>query len=166
MGHALGFSAWAVGAGIRNDPLQSVGAGVVAGSEVFRIIFPALNAYSERLSHVVTERNEQGGPLLPVRNPRSEVGALSQAGSMNNPVASSAAAFAPPTLPSIESGPSFSSMIPESMTGSASRSVLPLSGSTVAALGPVNSPSRNSSAASPTVAYEPAPINATRAHTR
>ncbi|GAA2705327.1 hypothetical protein GCM10010310_80300 [Streptomyces violaceolatus] len=164
VGHALGFSAWAAGAGMEDDALQGFGAGVVAGSELFRLLSPTFNRLVERSPSEVTAPNSS--PLLPVHNTTPLVPSRSQDCPTQNPLGSSAAAFAPPGLPPIESGPSFSSMIPEDMIGQIPSPVLPLSGYVVSDLGPVNAPSRNHSSAGPTAAYNMPVGNVARSHAR
>ncbi|MFF0517002.1 hypothetical protein [Streptomyces sp. NPDC004250] len=163
VGHALGFSVWAAGAGMGDDYLQSVGAGVVAGSELIRLLAPARNKHMEGLPSEAAAQNSH--PLRIARHTTPASASQSQARPTGNPIGSSAAVFSPPGLPPIEPGPRFSSMIPESMVAGNSSPVMPVDGNVTSIIEIEGAP-RNSSGVTAASAYKSPHGNAERPRKR
>ncbi|MFB7494014.1 hypothetical protein ACFC09_04805 [Streptomyces sp. NPDC056161] len=55
IGHGLGAAVWAVGAGVENNSVQSIGAGVVAAAEAARLVYPLYEKYAQKSSDSAME---------------------------------------------------------------------------------------------------------------
>ncbi|WP_159007409.1 hypothetical protein [Streptomyces sp. NRRL S-813] len=69
LGHGSGSLIWGIGAGLRNDALQSFGAGIIAAAETVRLVYPAHEKYvGQAPSNSATALQPVQGPVLPVYN--------------------------------------------------------------------------------------------------
>ncbi|WP_461013605.1 hypothetical protein [Streptomyces daliensis] len=65
--HGIGAGAWAVGAALKSDTVQAVGAGVVAAAEAARLAYPLYEKYVQKPAPEAAQQ-QPGVELAPVQN--------------------------------------------------------------------------------------------------
>ncbi|MGW7516616.1 hypothetical protein ACWGJ2_13590 [Streptomyces sp. NPDC054796] len=93
--HGIGAGAWAVGAALKSDTVQAVGAGVVAAAEAARLAYPLYEKYAQKPASEAAPQ-QPGVELAPLQSSAVQNSAVQSSAPTPEPPARAAAHLPPP----------------------------------------------------------------------